>query len=62
MNRNIRYTIGKIGRIRAVKDFLPSPASLVLRGKKKDVDGRDIAERTDAVLRTTMPRDDGREE
>ena len=24
MNRNIKYTTGKIGRIRVVRDFLPS--------------------------------------
>jgi hypothetical protein len=29
--------------------------------KKKDVDGRDIGERSDAVLRTVMPGHDGSE-
>lgn len=60
MNRNIRYTTGKIGRIRVVKDSLPSPADLVLHSKKC-VDGPDIGEQSDAV-RTAMPANDRREE
>jgi predicted DNA binding CopG/RHH family protein len=30
-NRNVKYTAGEIGRVRVVKDFLPSPDALVPR-------------------------------
>src|SRR3984893_2280791 len=33
--------------------------SLLRRFRKQDVDGRDIGERSDAVLRTAMPGHDG---
>ena len=35
------------------------PRIHVLLSTKKDVDGRDIGERSDAVLRTAMPGHDG---
>ena len=40
MDDNIKYTVGEIGGVRVVKDFLPSPANLVPR-PRQDVDGRD---------------------
>ena len=30
-NRTVKYTAGEIGRVRLVKDFLPSPDTLVAR-------------------------------
>jgi predicted DNA binding CopG/RHH family protein len=30
-NRTVKYTAGEIGRVRVVKDFLPSPDALVPR-------------------------------
>ena len=30
-NRTVKYTTGEIGRVRVIKDFLPSPETLVLR-------------------------------
>jgi predicted DNA binding CopG/RHH family protein len=30
-NRTVKYTVGKIGRVRVVEDFLPAPDALVLR-------------------------------
>ena len=30
-NRTVRYTVGEIGRVRVIEDFLPAPADLVPR-------------------------------
>jgi predicted DNA binding CopG/RHH family protein len=30
-NRTVKYTKGKIGRVRVIEDFLPAPGDLVLR-------------------------------
>jgi len=30
-SRTVRYTVGEIGRVRVIEDYLPSPADLVPR-------------------------------